>query len=44
MQNLGNFLIRLQIFDLRIITKGELESRIKEDEKKPAYSLKERNL
>jgi len=39
MQNIANFLIRLQTFDLRIITKGELQSWIKEEEQKQAYSL-----
>lgn len=39
MQNLANFLTRLQTFELRIITKGELHTRVKEDENKPAYSL-----
>jgi len=39
MQNLANFLVRLQTFDLHIITKAELKSPIKEDGNKPAYSL-----
>lgn len=39
MQNLAIFLIHLQTFDLRIITKGELQNRIKEDGQKQAYSL-----
>lgn len=39
MQNLANFLISLQTFDLRILTKGELQSRIKEQEQKQAYSI-----
>lgn len=39
MQNLATFLTRLQTFDLRIITKGELQNRIKEEEQKQAYSL-----
>lgn len=38
MQNLATFLTRLQTFDLRIITKGELQNRIKEEQKQ-AYSL-----
>lgn len=39
MQNIANFLIRLQTFELRIIIKGDLQSRIKEEEQKQAYSL-----
>ena len=39
MQNLSSFLTRIQTFDLRIITKGELKNPIKEDEQKRAYSL-----
>ena len=39
MQNLANFLTRLQTFNLQIITKGELQTRIKNDEQKQAYSL-----
>lgn len=39
MQNLAVFLTRLQTFELRIITKGELHNRIREEGKKPAYSL-----
>ena len=39
MQHLATFLTRLQTFDLRIITKGELQNRILEEEQKQAYSL-----
>lgn len=39
MQNISNFLSRIQTFELHIVTKGKLKNRIKEDEKKPAYSL-----
>lgn len=39
MQNLAIFLIRLQTFELRIITKAELKSPIKEDGQTQAYSL-----
>jgi len=39
MQNIANFLVRLQTFELSIITKAELKSPIKQDGNKPAYSL-----
>ncbi|NRF40224.1 hypothetical protein [Pedobacter foliorum] len=39
MRNLASFLINLQTFKLRIITKAELKSPIKEDGQKQAYSL-----
>ncbi|WP_029285933.1 hypothetical protein [Pedobacter sp. R20-19] len=39
MQNLANFLTRLQIFNLHLVTKSELKSSIKEDGQKRAYSL-----
>ena len=39
MRNLAIFLTRLQTFNLRIITKSELKSPIKENGNKPAYSL-----
>jgi len=39
MRNLAIFLTRLQTFNLRIITKSELKSTIKEDVEKQAYSL-----
>jgi hypothetical protein len=39
MQNLAIFLTHLQTFDLHIIAKAELQSPLKEDEQKQAYSL-----
>jgi hypothetical protein len=39
MQNLANFLTRLQTFNLDIVTKAELKSPVKEDVEKQAYSL-----
>ena len=39
MQNIANFLVRLQTFELSIITKAELKSPIKEEGNKQAYSL-----
>lgn len=36
MKNLALFLTKLQTFDLHVITKEELHSPIREDEKKPA--------
>jgi hypothetical protein len=39
MQNLAIFLVRLQTFELRITTKAELKSPIKDDGNKPAYSI-----
>jgi len=39
MQSLTFFLTKIQIFDIRIITKGELQNKIRDEETKPAYSL-----
>lgn len=39
MNGLIQFLTKIQTFELRIITKSELEHPIKEDGNKPAYSL-----
>lgn len=39
MKGLTQYLTRLQTFNLRIITKNELKSPIKEDGEKQAYSL-----
>lgn len=39
MNSLDQFLTRIQTFELRIITVKELETRVKEDENKQAYSL-----
>jgi hypothetical protein len=39
MQNLAQFLTRIQTFELRIITVKELKSHVNEDENKKAYSI-----
>lgn len=39
MQNLSNFLTKIQAFELRMVTKGELFSPIMEAKERPAYSL-----
>lgn len=44
MQNLAIFLIRSQTFELRIITKAELKSPVKEDGEKQAYTLAHETL
>ncbi|MBB5645907.1 hypothetical protein HDE70_002195 [Pedobacter cryoconitis] len=39
MQNLALFLIKIQTFDIKIVTKGKLQTRINFEEGKLAYSI-----